>query len=63
MAQAFGIAYRSADTLEELREALNESGAHSLIVEVRTDRQANAALHREIKDQVASAVTTLLEQG
>ena len=45
-----GLEHRSATTVQELRDAVGTPA----LVEVRTDRRANVALHREVVEGVAS---------
>jgi 2-succinyl-5-enolpyruvyl-6-hydroxy-3-cyclohexene-1-carboxylate synthase len=47
-----GLPHRRAASAAEVREAIREPG----FVEVRTDRSANVALHREIVERVAGAI-------
>jgi 2-succinyl-5-enolpyruvyl-6-hydroxy-3-cyclohexene-1-carboxylate synthase len=51
LAALAGLEHRSATTVEELRDAVRTPA----LVEVRTDRQANVALHREVVRSVAAA--------
>ncbi len=60
-AELYGCGYRRPDTLAELRDAVETSvaGAGTTIIEVRTDREENLALHR----RVARAALAALEPG
>ncbi len=50
-AALFDLPHRRLETLDDLPEAL---AAGTGLIEVKTDRRANAALHRRIADRVAS---------
>jgi 2-succinyl-5-enolpyruvyl-6-hydroxy-3-cyclohexene-1-carboxylate synthase len=52
-ASLFDLPHRELTSLDQLPEAL---AAGTGLIEFKTDRQANAALHRRIADRVASAV-------
>jgi 2-succinyl-5-enolpyruvyl-6-hydroxy-3-cyclohexene-1-carboxylate synthase len=61
-AQLFGLAYHRPTTPSELADALAEaqrSGASSLL-EIRTERTANRALHADLLARAAAAVTDTL---
>jgi 2-succinyl-5-enolpyruvyl-6-hydroxy-3-cyclohexene-1-carboxylate synthase len=60
-AELYGLEYRRPDTLADLRAAVETSvaGAGTAIIEVRTDRVENLALHR----RVADAALTALRRG
>lgn len=49
----FDLHHRHLDSLSELSDAL---AAGTGLIEVRTDRQANAALHRRLADRVSAAL-------
>ncbi|MGI8579419.1 MAG: 2-succinyl-5-enolpyruvyl-6-hydroxy-3-cyclohexene-1-carboxylic-acid synthase [Solirubrobacteraceae bacterium] len=54
-AQLYGIEHRRIDDLEALRIALEEPASKGTrILEVRTDREANVALHRRVWDAVTA---------
>ena len=57
-AALFGCGYEAADTAEAFRAALARALAaeRTTIVAVRTDREANVALHRAVWDAVARSV-------
>jgi 2-succinyl-5-enolpyruvyl-6-hydroxy-3-cyclohexene-1-carboxylate synthase len=57
-AALFGLGYERADTVEQFREALGRALAadQTSIVAVRTDRDANVALHAAVWDEVARSV-------
>ena len=61
-AALFGLTYHAPETPEALERALAEAEASgaSALIEVRTEREANAALHREIARRAAEAVGALL---
>lgn len=61
-AEMFGLAYHAPTTAAGLRQAMADAEASgaSALIEVRTDRHANAALHREIVARCAEAVGALL---
>jgi 2-succinyl-5-enolpyruvyl-6-hydroxy-3-cyclohexene-1-carboxylate synthase len=52
-AALFDLPHRKLESLDELADAL---AAGTGLIELKTDRQANLALHRRIADRVASAV-------
>jgi 2-succinyl-5-enolpyruvyl-6-hydroxy-3-cyclohexene-1-carboxylate synthase len=52
-AALFDLPHRRLDSLAELPEAL---AAGTGLIEARTDRQANTALHRHVSDTVAAAI-------
>jgi 2-succinyl-5-enolpyruvyl-6-hydroxy-3-cyclohexene-1-carboxylate synthase len=60
-AALYGCAHRRPDTLAELREAVETSiaGDRTTIIEVRTDRAENLALHRRVADAALAALHTL----
>jgi 2-succinyl-5-enolpyruvyl-6-hydroxy-3-cyclohexene-1-carboxylate synthase len=49
LASAYGVAYRAVTTVQALQDALADP-AGLRIVEIRTDRAANAALHARLRD-------------
>ncbi|MCH7698050.1 MAG: 2-succinyl-5-enolpyruvyl-6-hydroxy-3-cyclohexene-1-carboxylic-acid synthase [Chloroflexi bacterium] len=57
-AEMYDLAYRRVEDADQFRAAVRESlgapGVH--LIEVRTDRQANVLLHRELWSAVSSAV-------
>ena len=57
-AALFGCGYELAEDVEGFRAALRRALAaeHTSIVTVRTDREANVALHRAVWDEVAASV-------
>jgi 2-succinyl-5-enolpyruvyl-6-hydroxy-3-cyclohexene-1-carboxylate synthase len=55
VAAVYGFAYERPDSLEELRAALQHSGG-SRLIEVRTDRAQNLALHRRAAAAALAAV-------
>ena len=57
-AALFGCGYEVAEDVEGFRAALRRALAaeRTSIVTVRTDREANVALHRAVWDEVAAAV-------
>jgi 2-succinyl-5-enolpyruvyl-6-hydroxy-3-cyclohexene-1-carboxylate synthase len=57
-ATLYGCRYERPDSLGALRAALERAGGttETTIVEVRTDRKQNLALHREISEAVAAAL-------
>jgi 2-succinyl-5-enolpyruvyl-6-hydroxy-3-cyclohexene-1-carboxylate synthase len=58
VAAAYQVSHALVSTVDELRAAL--AGPDRLrIVEVRTDRNANAALHERLRETAAAAVATL----
>jgi 2-succinyl-5-enolpyruvyl-6-hydroxy-3-cyclohexene-1-carboxylate synthase len=52
-AALFGLPHRRLGSLDELADALT---AGTGLIEVKTDRQANAELHRRLADRVAAAI-------
>jgi 2-succinyl-5-enolpyruvyl-6-hydroxy-3-cyclohexene-1-carboxylate synthase len=56
-AALFDLPHRKLESLEELPEAL---AAGTGLIEVETDRKANAALHRKLSKRVAAALADLL---
>jgi 2-succinyl-5-enolpyruvyl-6-hydroxy-3-cyclohexene-1-carboxylate synthase len=55
VAAAYGAHHRLASTLDDLREGLENAEA-TTILEVRTDRAENVALHRRVWDAVTAAL-------
>jgi 2-succinyl-5-enolpyruvyl-6-hydroxy-3-cyclohexene-1-carboxylate synthase len=57
-AALYGCDFEHADGIEAFRGALERAlgGERTSIVHVRTERQANVALHREVWDEVARSV-------
>jgi 2-succinyl-5-enolpyruvyl-6-hydroxy-3-cyclohexene-1-carboxylate synthase len=56
-AALYGCGYELAGDQESLRGAIERSlGGGTTIIEVRTDREQNLALHRRIADGVAAAM-------
>ncbi len=55
-AELYGLAYEAPGTVDALREAVARSvdADGATIVEVRTDREANLALHRRVTEAVAA---------
>jgi 2-succinyl-5-enolpyruvyl-6-hydroxy-3-cyclohexene-1-carboxylate synthase len=55
-AQLYGLAYEAPVTVDALQDAIARSidGDRATIIEVRTDREANLALHRRVAEVVAS---------
>jgi len=60
VATAYGVPVTRVDRLDELRPALDGRGVR--VVLARTERSANVAVHREINDAVAAAVTAARSQ-
>ena len=56
LATAFGVGYARADTADVLATELDQSPKGLRIVEVVTDRAANAALHDRLRQAAAAAV-------
>jgi 2-succinyl-5-enolpyruvyl-6-hydroxy-3-cyclohexene-1-carboxylate synthase len=58
VAAMYGCAYESADELDELKAAVGRAlpGPATTIIEVRTDRVANLALHRRVAEAVTGAL-------
>jgi 2-succinyl-5-enolpyruvyl-6-hydroxy-3-cyclohexene-1-carboxylate synthase len=54
MAGLYGLGYERPDTLEALRDAVARGG--SRLIEVRTDRAENLALHRRLAEAALAAV-------
>lgn len=54
IASAFGVPAQRVHSQDRLAELVSNRGPH--LIEVRTDREANAELHREIRRRVAEAV-------
>ena len=52
-AALFDLPHRKLDSLEDLSDAL---AAGTGLIEVKTDRQANAALHRKLSERVGAAL-------
>ena len=57
-AEMYGLSYHRVDCWEEFRAAVQQSLASPgvTLVELRTDRRANARLHRELWDEVSRAI-------
>ncbi len=57
-AALYGCEYRRPDSLAELRDAVEGSpaGAATTIIEVRTDREENLALHRRVAEAALAAL-------
>ena len=57
-AEMFGLQYRRPGTTEEFVEIYRAACARdsSTLIEVRTDREENLALHRRILEEVAASV-------
>jgi 2-succinyl-5-enolpyruvyl-6-hydroxy-3-cyclohexene-1-carboxylate synthase len=55
---AYGASHRLVGDAGELRAAITASGGGIRVVEVRTDRAANAELHRRLTDEAARAVAS-----
>jgi 2-succinyl-5-enolpyruvyl-6-hydroxy-3-cyclohexene-1-carboxylate synthase len=57
-AALFGLGYETADSVDGFRAALGRALAaeRTSIVTVRTDREANVAIHRAVADEVAAAL-------
>ena len=64
-AEMYGLSYHRVDGREEFRTAVREPlGLPGVgLVEVRTDRRANAQLHRELWDEVSRAVREPVREG
>jgi 2-succinyl-5-enolpyruvyl-6-hydroxy-3-cyclohexene-1-carboxylate synthase len=60
-AALYGCEYRRPDSLAELRDAVEGSltGAATTIIEVRTDREENVALHRRVAEAALAALRTI----
>lgn len=60
-AEMYGLSYRRVVSREEFRLAVGEAvrGEGATLVEVRTDRAANARLHRELRAAVSQALRGL----
>jgi 2-succinyl-5-enolpyruvyl-6-hydroxy-3-cyclohexene-1-carboxylate synthase len=58
VAAVYGCEHRIVDDIAALRAALEEAGSrsHTTILEVRTERNDNLALHRRVSDAVADAL-------
>ncbi len=57
-ARLYGCGYERPETIAELRAAVGESlrsPGGTMIIEVRTDRTANRALHRTVEERVIAA--------
>jgi 2-succinyl-5-enolpyruvyl-6-hydroxy-3-cyclohexene-1-carboxylate synthase len=59
VASAYQVGYHLVSTVEDLRVALTQPPGGVRIVEVRTDRHENAALHEELRRAAATAVAGL----
>jgi 2-succinyl-5-enolpyruvyl-6-hydroxy-3-cyclohexene-1-carboxylate synthase len=57
-ARMFGLAYERPGTMENFVEAYGSACARgsSTLIEVKTDREENVALHRRILEEVAARV-------
>ncbi len=64
-AEMYGLGYRLVELREEFRTAMQESIASDgvTVLEIRTDRQANAQLHRELWQAVQQAVRQPARSG
>ena len=60
-AALYGCEYHRPDTLAELRDAVETSiaGTSTTIIEVRTDREQNLALHRRVAEAARAALCTV----
>ena len=60
-AALYGCSYRHPGTLADLREAVQTSiaGDSTTIIEVRTDRDENLALHRRVAEAALAAIPTV----
>jgi len=58
VAGMFGLHYERPETTEEFVETYSKACARgsSTLIEVRTDREENVALHRKILEEVAGSV-------
>ena len=56
-AELYGLAYEAPGTVDGIRDAVARSidAEHATIIEVRTDREANLALHRRVAEAVMRA--------
>jgi 2-succinyl-5-enolpyruvyl-6-hydroxy-3-cyclohexene-1-carboxylate synthase len=56
VATLYGLGYERPQSLDELRAAIDrESGSRAAkLIEVRTDREQNLALHRQVEQAVVS---------
>ncbi len=63
-AELYGLPYRHAETRDGFREAIAGSLAEPgvQIVELRTEREANARLHRELWSAAATAAAKVIEE-
>jgi 2-succinyl-5-enolpyruvyl-6-hydroxy-3-cyclohexene-1-carboxylate synthase len=59
VSEAFGVAARSVDSVDELRDALSGSTPELRTVVARTDRTSNIEVHERLQAAVAAAVTAL----
>jgi 2-succinyl-5-enolpyruvyl-6-hydroxy-3-cyclohexene-1-carboxylate synthase len=60
VAELYGLRYARAQTIKELRAALEQAlapGSGSTIVHVRSDRRANVELHRRMWEAVSAALS------
>ena len=59
MAALYGCQYRRPETLASFRDAVETSiaGDATTIIEVRTDREENLALHRRVAEAAVAAIT------
>ena len=55
-AALFDLSHRHLESLTELPDALT---AETSLIEVKTDRQANVALHQSITEKVSRAIAAL----
>jgi len=60
---AYGATHRLVRDVEELRAAVSTAGEGIRVVEVRTDRAANAELHRRLVADAAAAVARTGQTG
>jgi 2-succinyl-5-enolpyruvyl-6-hydroxy-3-cyclohexene-1-carboxylate synthase len=60
LAAAYGVAHLRVDAATDLASVMKETPAGVRIVEVRTDRSANAALHVRLRETADAAVMTHL---
>ena len=58
VAELYGCGYERPEDLDGLRAAVERSldGTTTKIIEVRTDREQNLALHRRVADAVSAAL-------
>jgi len=62
VAELYGCAYERPAGVQELRQTVEAARAATTIIEVRTDREENLALHRRVSEGIARSPRPPSEQ-